>query len=632
MDHFKTIPIWTAQPQGLNMKKAAKAVAEWWPRMQTAYQMTGELMTTASDVAAAASPYLAMLGLSRPAQAPVASDYRLMPFNLTQSDAEDTCARLGMYHDSNMTIDGRELGTTGEDETNINYISGIECLLQRTTWEFDNVIGTFKFGALVTPVSGRITTVSDSPTTGLHTYEMMMHTPVSHVASAFKYWRGDMVYKIKVAASRFNKGRLRIWYEPYTKFAAADGSPEYNVVNSAILDLAETDEIIYRVPWNNARDALRTDVQTGFGFQRSTTLPNTLETIVNSATSFRPFNGVANGYIVVEVLQELTSSSAVVEPVSLFLFSWAENITFYSPQAPPVCWMDENAVRYSPAADEDVQVTIGALREITRFTAASDFDVSGGECAQTLRQLLKRYTTALASQFLVLPGASRRQQTAFPAHMEGFTVGSLSECQYEVTDGVGNPQFGANFQAWTPESWFRPCYALVRGSVRKKIIVQNHRGTLDGHHLSAQRYSGALGAFTATGSRVRDYPRTFGPTNTNAVAQYASRRIEETQESWEGMQLGQWNATSGVLDFELPHTSQFRAFPTRLVTSSVGANSYGTDRDEMNFVVTLDVVGDTVEDTPYAYQILSAVGEDYGLYEYLHAPCYFVNELPVAVA
>jgi len=76
--------------------------------------------------------------------------------------------------------------------------------------------------------------------------------PLQYLSYKFAYWRGSITYKLKFVKTEFHSGRIAIAFTPVTQYSGAIGiasSDDENYIHRDIVDLRETNEFTYTVPY-----------------------------------------------------------------------------------------------------------------------------------------------------------------------------------------------------------------------------------------------------------------------------------------------------------------------------------------------------------------------------------------------
>ena len=138
-------------------------------------------------------------------------------------------------------------------------------------------------------------------------------TYLSHIARAFKYWRGDLRYYIQITSSAFHSGRLRVWYEPNDTTNPNNVIDGGNVV-SKVLDIQTETDMSFTVPY------LSNTLYRTFEYENPSRGGGSTTSPIGEA-----------GRIGMSVLNELTSSSNPVQPVYINVWISGTNMQFGAP-------------------------------------------------------------------------------------------------------------------------------------------------------------------------------------------------------------------------------------------------------------------------------------------------------------
>jgi hypothetical protein len=570
----------TAIAQGFSLEEAAKKVTNIINAGAMATKMAAEWQPTVMNA-------IAMLGFSRPLTHDAPSSVRTIPFQLANYDLPDTSERLALSANSEAQLDGVDVGVSKEDPLMVNEIAGRNSFIASAAWNTTDARGAFLVGSFVTPQQQSVSTYTK---VGEYTYGTTTHacqTPVALAASVFTHWRCDMVYTFTVVASPYHKGRLRVWYDPNPSSIL---SPEYNLANSTIINLAEESSAEIRIPWQNVRDAARTENS----FHINTTSDSAL-------LAFRaPLipRDVCNGIIVCEVLNPLTAPVDGAG-VTVVVDVRAANFVGFGPEMPR-----DPADRSTVVASDMMAVAYTPL----------SYDVSCGDAVASFRQLFKRYSQEYAFQARSqsTEGPGRQVETllpiVFPPPGQTHTADHALDAAYA--------SHNVNFTSWSFRSYISQAFALCRGSIRWKVAMGSKNGVSIGPTTCAvARYHGTREEFGGVNHR-KSYRRS-GALNASFVNEsVTARELRRGVIGDEGMQMTTFGGTdeTSTLDVEFPFVSGYRAYNPRAFINSVD-----DDRAHMNAVVVGDI-GDTVDTSYYVARVYTAAGEDYNVFYFLHAP------------
>jgi len=190
-----------------------------------------------------------------------------------------------------LSLDPTLHGLTPQDELAIPYIKGKESYLGSGTWSTSSTVDTLLFCLRVTPALYQRANIQNTvpATVGQRLY----HTPISYMSQMFYNWRGSLVIRIKIVATKFHKGRLKISYDPRSDITSSN--PDVNVVYTHIVDIGEEDDIEIEIPYHQDTPWLLVDKSLSDNWNTTGSLPNRI--------------GTDNGVLTVRVLTTLTAPS-----------------------------------------------------------------------------------------------------------------------------------------------------------------------------------------------------------------------------------------------------------------------------------------------------------------------------------
>jgi hypothetical protein len=413
----------------------------------------------ASQICASAVGSIASLfGMSRPTIVTNPAYYKPFPQgNLPNVDTHECVTKLALDSKNEVTIDPRVVGLPDEDEMGILDFVKRESYLTSFDMTSGDGVDAPLFDAYVRP------TLFDTNALGTNATEYHL-TPMAYMANAFEFWHGSVTYKFQIVKSKFHKGKILIQYDPMT-FEGA-GAIDFNTNYSRIIDLAAEDEFEFTVGWCQSRPWLkiRSLWQSTLGWSVTGTLG--LADLEHS-----------NGVIRITVLNKLSSPS-VDTPISFnVMVKMEDDALFAQPcinhfaqvslldDADPELPFDSQSAEVTTADTATAPTGANALQSINSEGPPSDQynNVFFGESPTTIRELLKRY---VRTRVHVLPEQDQAayQQYSMQEKIAPFQRG------YDVDSGdaddLGN---GYNFVQTTFMSYFIPCYAGWRGSLRKKF-------------------------------------------------------------------------------------------------------------------------------------------------------------------
>lgn len=263
------------------------------------------------------------------------------------------------------------------DPLDIESLCNREMLARNVTWTAAATSGTRLWSLGVTPLIANVMT-SAAPTTNL--VYTMQYSPMGYIARMFKYWRGDIKFRIRVVCSSVHRGKLRL---VYNAAGAVDALPTEGYAVSKILDLAETKEVEFIVPFDSAKAFI----------DHYTLAHNSPGSNQGTGLAYKP---EYNGILSIFVMNELTSPSASSD-VTFSIYISGHNMRFASPCSPCCSERDiDNTVPYRTFNVMNrktgyVEVQSGPLAvEEGDPPRKKVFDVMFGEEILSLRDMIQR--------------------------------------------------------------------------------------------------------------------------------------------------------------------------------------------------------------------------------------------------
>lgn len=147
--------------------------------------------------------------------------------------------KLALDAKNELSIDPEIAGLPSSDELAIPHFVSKESYLTSATWSSSAVSDTPLFTSVVTPQLGAVTGTS------------YYFTPPGLVATLFRNWRGDIIYRFKFIATPFHKGRVRISYDPVASSVQTFSDTGPYVFNK-IVDLGAETDVEFRIPYQQA--------------------------------------------------------------------------------------------------------------------------------------------------------------------------------------------------------------------------------------------------------------------------------------------------------------------------------------------------------------------------------------------
>jgi hypothetical protein len=506
--------------------------------------------------------------------------------NIANSDAEDTCEILAFATKQEVSVDPRIVGLRDADELSVNHLAGKESWLCVAPWLKSNAVN---FPIVSLPVYTQLFRIGERLLPPSETG--IAHTPMSYIASAFRYWKGTIKFRFQVVASGYHKGRLLICWDPLT----SSTNPEPNMVYSRIVDIAEQRDFTISVGWGSPKPMLAVN---------DPVLANPFaigSTIGGNTTT-------ANGILTVYVLNQLVSSGTSTAPVylnvivscdDLELANPSPRIREYSPGAVPAPPPADLSPQAGELSDENTPGRVNApegaeVLEDMGNAAPTDYlaPVCMGERISSLRQLIKRYCYQDSVYLSLAAGPAQffrfRHQRAIEPLIRGPDSNGIHTSAGESVNGNATTYIG--FVSMMFSCW--------RGSIRYKIIP-NVKGFTDPSRVTVCRIPSGYA------------------NNDNAV--YASG-TENLTFCGVNDQIGCTGClvttpqASNVLEVAFPYYHNERYFNVRWSNFKAP--------QELGMLITGNIGGDSVgaQQESFGMDFWVSAGEDYNLFFFLGAP------------
>lgn len=453
-----------------------------------------------------------------------------------------TAEKLTLDPKSELGISSNLLGMNlPTDELNISSIVQRESFVDLAEWKYNDGVNALLLTCKVNPQAF----IADLDA-GSHGKLYM--TPMCWTSAMFRHWRGDIIYRFRLIASQYHKGRAIVSFDPFGSASSniVGVSETSGLVQTAILDMSASPEVEFRVPFQQMTEWLRL----------RPTFTTHWHTSRGGTFNFDPVYD--NGTITIRVFNELTAPQMNVHTSAFIVMSvrGAENLEFANPS------FTSSPVSYFSWQAEDVdQLDLGKVssddaRHLRHF----------GEKITSLRELWQRrtlvYTFANGSSSVDM----QVEQFILPRTPPnwGFDSGGLGAANKLIS---GTESF--NWVGRNPISWITPAFVGVRGGIE---WTANWVGSQPSTSLRITRYTVPV---TNPSKTTRAY--TF---SSNAVS--SANIITNGPDSSAGLALTN-QRTRGAVSAIIPHQSMYRFFLTR--PTNVNNATINDDSDIHHFMV-----------------------------------------------
>jgi hypothetical protein len=379
--------------------------------------------------------------------------------------------KMALDPKNELSIDPKIVGLSGEDELSISHICKKESFLVSCAYTTSFTPGTTIFSANVQPAYY----AKDSSVTRPH-YNM---PPMSNLQNMFSYWRGDIIFRIKVICTKFHKGRLRITYDPVGNTSVT--LPSFQTAYTKIIDIGDTQDVEFVVPYSQATAWLRCQSDP---FSAADTF------FTPTSGAITKYNGFDNGTISITVVNNL-SAPVASSSISVNVFvRGGDNLEFAMPRNLPqnytyLALQSQDEVDYD-APDRHVAGHHENAAHPCRYL------INMGENISSLRTLLRRsvynYSVNMPDDTTNAVARMRSITTRMPFYY-GYQASAYSNA-FGIVDPITSYPF--SYAKNIPFTWIAPMFVGWRGSM---IWHYNTDSTANKAQLGSTRIARVQGAF-----------------------------------------------------------------------------------------------------------------------------------------
>lgn len=585
------------------ISKPASAVAEFMGGMGD-WPVIGEFCTASSIVAKGVSSVASWFGFTN---VPVIDDvapYKSLPFHaFSSAEISEPIDKLTFDPKNEVTIDNRVTGYSADDELCITNFVGREAIIGDFNWPTTGTLDQMLFCSRVVPWMA----VQEGGFNALR----MMATPMALASTMFKYWRGDIVYRFRIIKSPYHKGRIKITWDPTGDIQAVTDTNTTNLTK--IVDIAEEDDFIVRIPYSQPTDYLST---------------KRFNNIVNFGSTSCPARvpGEDNGLLTVRVFTELTTANAIA-PVKLVVSVYgADNFEFQNPVDLEQNFSVYDIQSYDCKLEVQGDDYYDKPRALTEYVMGDNPPeiprelslIYSGEKVVSFRTLLRRSSL---SRVITLPNDTTSNWTRFFSNMSRYPLyyGYDPEGVNTALSLIAGPNAPFNYSNNIPFNILGACFVGSRGAVHWHFNMDTpeyvntlvaKRNSFDGLTIG-NYYATRTATYVSPDQMARDL--IVGTRNPGAA----------------GMSLVNQKTQTG-LSVAVPYYSKYR-----LRTNSTSSRTLGRTNDDSNADLInvsgcfVPVIGENPRNTNL-YEYFS-VGTDFNFIHFLNVPpLYEVSNVPNA--
>jgi len=507
-----------------------------------------------------------------------------------------------------LSVDPRIVGLpSGEDELTILSLVKRESWLTKATWTTSSSVDTILFQTRVNPIMYDIQAVAAPAASKLYM------TPMAYVSNCFDHWRGTIIFRFHIVASKYHKGRLLVAFDPsgYASQNIGSSTATSGVVHTAIIDIGETQDVEFHVPFQQATQFL-------------TLRPGLTSANVNwSTSSTANWNYDAlydNGFLVVRVLNLLTAPE-LTSTVDIQVYVRAgEDLELANPtEIDPT----KSLSYYAQQSEEFTEDSEGDPFPLGPTGTPDDrqYLVHYGERILSMRQLLRRYdlhTMEIFNPSVAAGSLSTLRKKVFKMPMSpGYCDFGYGLAKGLVTTATSYPY---NWCAMTLLAYLSPAFLVYRGSTNWTFNL-NSQTKVMGTFRAVRDNIGATGTYASIAVDVS----TVG---TTSLGSSFSKVITTRPSGRAGSSLINANTQSG-LNVQLPNMSPFKFCSTHTAYANFGQTKDASLLDSL--IVEADWGNSVTANEAQQVYTYVAAGTDFNLHYFLNVPTFYVySGIPLA--
>jgi hypothetical protein len=593
------------------VSKPASAIANVAAKLQ-AIPYIGPFARATEIGARAVGSIASLFGFSNPPVISNVQPLRPSPFpHLASPEISYPVEKLTLDPKHELTVDPTIVGLPRTDELDISSLVSRECFLTAFEWFRTDAPDTLKFSARVTP--------NYYHTTALGVNTEIQMSPLTFVNQMFEFWRGDLIFRFRVIATQFHKGRFRLSWEPYSN--ATQLNPDTtHLVQNVIVDIGKDSDVEMRIPFHQALPWLRSNMTLSAA---NTNWKNT------AAFNLTVDQAYHNGMITARTLTELsapTSDSAKTAVTVLIFVRGAENLEFAGPRSvsgPDAQTFYSMWHAQAGVVDDLTHRTQDVVAGSTYSAKPQRFLENMGERVTNLRVLLRRSTlhshwsseATNTNPYVIFSSIL----SAFPYYFgyantlrSGAGTNLGVDLASPVAPGVGRP-FNWCYDSYL--NWIAPAFIGWRGSINWVI---NHNS----------------GGRNASSIRVARDPFYVGDafqslqTTLNQNKNQQKQLYNASYGSMSGLALTNQQTNAGI-SVSIPFYSPFKFTPCNPYRANRWSQSDGSI---IPWNTCIDLSGQQVSGnnpvTSYKVDRYVAAGSDFTLLFFINAPTRYLQPLP----
>jgi len=378
--------------------------------------------------------------------------------------------KLSLDPKNEISVNPQDVGDHSEDNLNIAELAGRESYMSTFQWLTTDGVDTTLYSTRVTPMMFSNAAVAGGTVAAV--------APMGWVAAMFRYWRGDIIFRFRIIASQYHKGRLRISWDP-TGLAGDNMATNPNtipLIQTKIVDIGKSSDIEIRIPYQQATQWLAVKA----AYEDAPFTSGNRPWVNGPAYDYRPGND--NGYLQVRVANVLSSPNEKPTAANgvriLVSVRAADNIEFANPDLP-----ETNGYYFAPQSGLFDELEMGE-QTAPRATGL----LYTGEEVKSIRTLLQRMSLVdiIESQGTNIPDPTVANATHAIYQATFTAIPELPGYDPFGKDSARNQANSTNvdynFSMHTNLAWIYPAFVGWRGSINYTF-----NGNLDGKALTSMR-------------------------------------------------------------------------------------------------------------------------------------------------
>lgn len=518
---------------------------------------------------------------------------------LASAHISNVVDKLTLDPANELTISPTTVGLPADDELAIANLVQRSAILAIPVWATTAATTSLLFAANVNPSHCQLTTGSNQT--------ILYDTPMAMVSRAFSSWKGDIIYHVKIIKTPYHRGRLIINYDPSGDIIAnADNN---NVVQTVIIDIAETDEFKLRIPYMAPQS---------FQVCQDTAVP---DYAINGGSINTYSNIFHNGRLTIRVLNPLTAPLDTASVSLVISVSGAENLEFANPSE--VFFTNNGGSQpkaFTIQSGEDEIPTF--IMGDSQSTPNHVYDVNMGERIASLREVLRRSTfvnTERITDTTASTGGAFYNfiHTKYP-QAPGYDPNGIHGALQINGAGTDAPY---NFTQYIPFHLLASCFVGMRGSTMWHYNV--HAPNIASRMLVHRQYDDTFNGTPVTGrNSLRNITYNFVTTSFSNTARFMSGRARAGAG---GLSLTNQLTQSG-LSVLYPQYNRFR-----FVTANPANYTFGSAIDDSikeKFCLQIILPGNNANLT--AYDRYFSIGPDFNFFYFVNVPPRYIHAVPTA--